>query len=198
MISLKGVTMKRSVLVLLILFVATQSGTSLSNGLAEAVVGVPQTDEPFRVQLEMKTDTDLKVQLSSFIGRELRTLGDVVIVESKPDYNLHVLSLQLTTVGGRKAGIAVHSQVTSPIDFKERFSPFLKCDLSGSGFNLRLVEIFATGYVSIETGNIYSGNHDIDGIRNMATRIVTSLDSDVLEPRRAEQRIMKEALQEQQ
>src|SRR5712692_10044773 len=48
-----------------------------------------------RVSLHAKDDKDLESQIRSYIGRELRSLRDVVLVDADPDYDLLILAMQV-------------------------------------------------------------------------------------------------------
>jgi len=65
--------------------------------------------EPFqaRIKVSVSADDDMTNQIVSLVTRELRSLGDVLIVETKPDYILHVVALKTELKGGYPTGHAM-------------------------------------------------------------------------------------------
>ena len=53
------------------------------------------------VQLYISGEDDsLKTQVNSFISRELRSLGDITIVDVKPDFVLQIIVMKIKGVNG--------------------------------------------------------------------------------------------------
>lgn len=69
-----------------------------------------------KVQLSVLCeDGSLKSQFTSFLSRELRSLGDVTMVEEKPDFVISVGVLKVQKVGEITTGFAASSLVTKPL-----------------------------------------------------------------------------------
>ena len=58
--------------------------------VASCLVAVAQSAEPFKYRIKLtisgKRDEDYRSRLESALNRELRTLGDVAVVETDPFY----------------------------------------------------------------------------------------------------------------
>ena len=57
-------------------------------------------------------DNNLKNRLSSFVARELRQLGDVVLLDERPGYRLAIAA---STKGGYQTGYALSVVITQPL-----------------------------------------------------------------------------------
>ena len=60
-----------------------------------------------RIKLDVAAGGDLKNVLTSFIGRELRSLPGVVLVDEQPDRILNIVGLVATRQGGMSIGFAI-------------------------------------------------------------------------------------------
>jgi hypothetical protein len=69
------------------------------------------------VQLVVACDDEsLKNQFTSFLSRELRSLGDIVLVGENPDYIMEVTVMKAITVGGTATGFVVETNISKPFD----------------------------------------------------------------------------------
>jgi hypothetical protein len=93
--------MRRSVLIgsVLLLLVA---GFGL-NGLAHGA-GIH-----YRVHVDLSADDQIKDRVASDLNRELRSLGDVDVVDAEPNYLLEVVVVHVRNRAGCYAGYAVAS-----------------------------------------------------------------------------------------
>jgi hypothetical protein len=81
----------------LILFVATLPCAAQSTAKYSA-----------KVQLSISCEDDsLKNQFNSFLSRELRSLGDITIVDAKPAILVNLIVVKLSTIKGQSSGFSV-------------------------------------------------------------------------------------------
>ena len=69
-----------------------------------------------RVRVTVSTSDDIGGQVSSFVNRELRSLGDVVVADTEPMFKGRIV-VEEVSAGGREIGYAMSTVVT------RRFSP---------------------------------------------------------------------------
>ncbi len=60
-----------------------------------------------RVKVTVTASDNIKSNIVSYLNRELRSLNDVELVDTKPDWEICVLALELSNVGGYKTGVAL-------------------------------------------------------------------------------------------
>lgn len=69
------------------------------------------------VQLVVKSDDDaLRSQVTSFLSRELRSLGDITIVDEKPFFLINVLVYKTHDMGGATIGFAMATHISRPLN----------------------------------------------------------------------------------
>jgi hypothetical protein len=83
---------------------------------AEFILGLLANSGPitFRVSVDVSAEPNLQQALSSYLLRELRSLPNVVIVDSKPTWSLHVVSFETRSVSNVRTGYAVAVAITKP------------------------------------------------------------------------------------
>ena len=83
---------------------------------AEFILGLLANSAPltFRVSVDVSADPDLQQTLSSYLLRDLRSLTNVVIVDSKPTWSLHVVSFETRSVTNVRTGYAIAVAITNP------------------------------------------------------------------------------------
>src|ERR1041385_3460071 len=57
----------------------------------------------------------LRNQVQSYIGRELRKLGDITIVDDKPEYTISLIGYNTNTKLGQTVGFTLSILVTKPV-----------------------------------------------------------------------------------
>ena len=67
-----------------------------------------------RVKLSVSGSENIKDEVVSYLSRELRALGDVVIVEQDARWELSVIVMELASRGGSKNGLAFSVVVIRP------------------------------------------------------------------------------------
>ena len=69
-----------------------------------------------RVQVIVDTDGQLGDDIKSYLNRALRSLGDVIITDNKPDYRVKIVALEEQAGDGTKLGYALSVLITMPLD----------------------------------------------------------------------------------
>jgi hypothetical protein len=68
------------------------------------------------VQVDVSCDDEpLKGQIRSFVSRELRSLGDITIVDEAPDFVLSVIATPAKTQGNIVTGVVIATQFTGTV-----------------------------------------------------------------------------------
>ena len=155
-----------------------------------AMVGVfvvaQQTDNPpdkkFAVGVIADSDNELELRAASYIKRELRSLGDVEVVDYG-EWILHLMGSETENVGGRKIGIilgVIITRNTAQAVIKKLFSRENPMDDMGTDGNAVFVEIMF--HDSYQGALLYlDGN---DNLRRVCEKAVTDFDVRYLEPER--------------
>ena len=134
--------------------------------------------EPFsgRVALRIAGEENIKNQIESFISRELRSLGDVVITTDDPRWLFFISAINIPAQDGSVYGIAVSSMVFKFFD---------------NTFILDLVSSDLAEFVALITSGLYEKIVDFnmhlipsDNIDEICKEIVTNFDINVLKPAR--------------
>lgn len=74
--------------------------------------------QPFsgRVSVSVSANDDIKGKIESYISRELRSLGDIVVTDDNPRWILSIVALESTTKSGYKSGIEISVVILEPFD----------------------------------------------------------------------------------
>lgn len=77
-----------------------------------------QEIKPFsgRVSVSVSASDNIKGEIESYISRELRSLGDIVVTDDNPRWILSIVALESTTKGGYKSGIELSIVILEPFD----------------------------------------------------------------------------------
>jgi hypothetical protein len=131
------------------------------------------------VQLLITCDDDsMKNQFSSFVGRELRALGDITIVDAKPDIVITSVIVKHTGVTQAINGFSVATLITSPestgsLDLiKDKLEPWILLFLKNE---------------MAEGSNILKFDLRIGSLRDLKSiseELVADFDAKILNPRR--------------
>jgi hypothetical protein len=133
-----------------------------------------------KLSVDVPKDDSLKSQLNSFLGRELRSLGDVTIVDDKPDFVIDVVVTNVL-VGRSVSVISIATLVSAPLDSDILTDPHLK----GAKIDDAQIE-FVKSY--LKTGShilditLHSG--PVSDGQDMCKKIIVDFDSRQLDPER--------------
>jgi hypothetical protein len=89
----------------------------------------PKTEEVlrFKVKVTVQADEGIQNSVSSYLNRELRSLGDVDIVDNNPEWELRVLGGELHSIGGYKSGVVLSTIIITPFRGNFLSSAFKSC-----------------------------------------------------------------------
>lgn len=116
-------------------------------------------------------NTEIKSTIKSYIGRELRTLGDVEIVDQKWDYELRIIALNLGKKSSDSLGYALSIVVVS-----RNNEAILRLIQPSVPENIMK---FYSDLPSFETASLVAGS--TEKLKELCEELVTDFDKDVLE-----------------
>jgi hypothetical protein len=79
-----------------------------------------------RVQLDVSAQKDMERRVTDYLTRDLRSLGDVLLVETNPEWVLSIIAAELESQSGDKTGVVLSITLLAPFDdrfFKEYVIP---------------------------------------------------------------------------
>ena len=159
--------MKRSLILLTAVIVMILGVTSNSE---------EQTDHEFRVQVSVSSkDDSFEGLVKSYINRELRSLRDVEIVYSNPQWKLSILAMPLSLKSGYKTGLALSIVVLPKFDNQLLTWPIPE-DAR------RFITLMTSGLYHYPGHLLYTGSND--DLRKLCDEIVADFDTDYLEKAR--------------
>lgn len=85
-----------------------------------------------RVKVTVSAPDNIKGAVSSYLNRELRSLNDVELVDTKPEWEINVLAMELKTVGGYKSGVVLSTVIINSFD-NQMLSVFFQPNLKDIG-----------------------------------------------------------------
>jgi len=123
------------------------------------------------VNLTVSGDERCQTQAESYLKRELRSLGDITISPSSPDWNIDAVVYSTTLTTGQRAGYNISVVISTP------FCPNLSNYFSLTNEPAILV---CTNYVAIQFHGMRGGSD----LRKLCADIVTDFDTTQLESSR--------------
>ena len=126
----------------------------------------------------------LQTEAASYIKRELRSLGDVVISDQDPRYYIEVIPMAMTYESGRRAGHIAISVVVGERLTKTLAGRILERYLKAQGgdfYDDFLLPLVSNEYLA-RTHRIYSGGSE--DLRSLCEMLVAAFDSETIEPAR--------------
>lgn len=97
-----------------------------------------------RIKVAVTADDKLSPAISSYINRELRSLKDVEIVDVNPEWELSVIAMEVTNVGGDKVGVAISTKISRYVDNRLILKPGLSFPSNLTLFSDHLLNVGAT------------------------------------------------------
>lgn len=150
----------------------------------------PKIEKSFRlkVRIDVTADNDIKNSVSSYLNRELRSLGDVDIVDNDYHWALSILAVQLTTIGGYKSGVAISTVILTPFT-NAVFVGLFKPEYRDGGLALTS-NLFQYPDQWLNVGQT-------DALQNLCKEVIAQFDTKYLEEQRKSYRSFKEFLEKQ-
>ena len=69
---------------------------------------------PFRVQVRVDGDRDLRDQVTGCLTRALGEITDVLVADDRPDYKLRIIAMAVVTQSKKNLGLSFSVLITSP------------------------------------------------------------------------------------
>jgi hypothetical protein len=69
-----------------------------------------------KVKVRVSANENIKGSVGSYINRELRSLNDVELVDSNPEWEINVLAMETKTVSGYKSGFVLSTVIINRFD----------------------------------------------------------------------------------
>ena len=71
-----------------------------------------------KVQVTVAGEDDIRNRVTSWLSEELRRMPDVAVVDSGPEWEIHVIAMQTKNQGGVVTGYALSEVVLQRLDFR--------------------------------------------------------------------------------
>ena len=86
--------------------------------LSSTSVATAQESElpKFRVKVFVSADENIEGKIKSYINRELRSLGDVELVDDDSEFELEIVAIEQMTESGNKVGIVLSTVISTKYD----------------------------------------------------------------------------------
>lgn len=140
------------------------------------------------VQIKLDGPDEFQTQIKSYLGRELRKLGDVEQTDSNPDYVVKMMVME-PSVGSRKVGYAVHVRVYQPgTQYLSYFTNIIGVPTDKYAELSKTLPVF--DMTVFETMYLWS-REDLD---TLGKRIVATVDSEVFESSRETTRMLNKLI----
>lgn len=134
-----------------------------------------------RVRLSVIAAERISGLISSFMGVDLRNLGDVVITDQDPDWHLAVTGVELHTADGKRTGVAISTVIMVP--FRETVLQSIISTLEKEGsLQPALAVLQSKQLVEVKSSWLRA---DADtAIRQLCQGIIADFDAQYLQPQR--------------
>lgn len=97
------------------------------------------------VELDITADKEITNEVYSYISRELRSIGDVKLVEENPDWVINVVAMQTENIAGHSTGV-----VFSVVVVTELHSVSILLEIVKWAFGISPKELKETMYIGLE------------------------------------------------
>jgi len=166
---------------------------SISTADSEKVKALKSLKHSTTVGLDISAHDEIKNQVYSYISRELRSLGDVKLVENDPNWTIQVVAMQIENKLKAKTGVAV-----SVVIIKRRYVVKTLLLMVENVFQISPQELMEKKSVDLEKAfkNLTDGLKDIRGhslrvgstedMQSICQQIVADFDAEHLKQDREE------------
>jgi hypothetical protein len=139
-------------------------------------------EDSYTVAVHVSAD-QVKGEVVSYLSRELRVIGDVVVTDIQPSLDLTVIVMETQSVGGTSTGYAMSVLITRPLYPK----PLVRAIATMSKQSLatkdqQVLECLLSDYQTILNHWVQTGGRR--ALKSMCDSVVASLDGEVLEKMR--------------
>lgn len=137
-----------------------------------------------RVKVTVSSNDNIQDIVKSYLNRELRSLNDVELVDTDPDWEIEVLAMELKTSSGNKPGVVLSTVLSLYYDKQvviNLIKPMYIDTLPPNG-----LQVTHYHWLNVDSK---------DNLQNMCNKMIAEFDSQYLEEGRKSFRKMKESLQ---
>ena len=139
-----------------------------------------------RISLDITAEDKIKGEISSYISRELRSLGDVVITNTEPDLKVEIVALEVNS-GNSSVGYAFSVLVSKPLD---SFALDLIASGPSSNEDKQLLRGAYIDYRKPVSHFVQTGPYS--NLALTCKKIVTTIDSDAIEGERKSWQVLQD------
>lgn len=144
-------------------------------------------DYSIRVSVNVTAKDDINNLITSYVTRELRSISDVVIVDTNPEWVLSIVAFEVKSKVGEKTGVAFSTVVLEPFN-NEILTRMLQEKFKDIGLIITSnLNVFHTQWLQIGS--------DSD-VRSICSKIVADFDGEHLEKQRKLNQQFKELSEE--
>lgn len=131
-----------------------------------------------RVSVSVNANENIKGEIESYISRELRSLGDIIVTDNNPRWVLNIVALEVSTKGGYKSGVLLSIVILEPFDSS------LLMDLVGdkNKQNKQLIYVMTLDLYSFSGHWLRVGAPE--DLRKICNAIVADFDTEYIKPAR--------------
>lgn len=146
----------------------------------------------FRIKLSVSADESIRGEIVSYVSRELRSLGDVIISDDDPYLVWLVVATEIRSKAGEKTGIVFSSVVLLPYPMEELYShlELYECPKSAINWTKKIFTSF--DLLDIEGHWVIVGSPK--NIKGLCQSLAADFDHDHLESRRKTRQIISDEL----
>jgi hypothetical protein len=154
-------------------------------GAGDSLVAQQPLQETMKVRLSVDAAPALRDEITSYLGRELRSLQDIRIVDQDADYILYVGAMTVSTKAGATIGVAISAVLVVPYKFEH---------ITGLLTNMtqdqwHALEASTVGQVFIDQTALFAGA--LGDIPELCKKIIVRLDASSFEPTRKALRLFE-------
>jgi len=144
------------------------------------------TKPTYRVSVGVSAKDDIKSDITSYVSRELRSLSDIVIVDSTPQYIISIVGIRAKTEGGRDLGYDLSVTVTE-LNTEEYINALIPECLSKDDWRRSSLSAALAAGEDIKQHFLVVGSD----LRKLSSDLVATIDGEVFEQaRKSHQSIM--------
>jgi hypothetical protein len=153
------------------------------------IISLAEDLAPFsaKVSVSVTAQDNIKGLIESYIGRELRSLGDIVVSDDNPRWIISILAIEQASRSGQKLGVVMSTAIT------ESFDNGLILD-KVSADRKEIVSFLTTGLCHVSGHWINTGA--TDELRLLCDQTVAQFDSSVIKPARTSYQNYKDFMQQ--
>jgi hypothetical protein len=154
----------------------------------------------FKVKLNVEAEPEnIQGSIEGYMGRELKSLGDVILTDIEPEWEINVMAAEITTEDSDKKGIACTAVVFEPVNKKNLDALIDKYLYKLREIDNSAIEKFNTELAKLMYEYKRLSEHlfflaDSIHIRRLCSEIIADFDGKCLKPKREFYQLEQEAI----